>query len=198
MCAVKRVTGLTQNIDMFPTLLKYFNVDMEQMHYHIHGRDLLPLLLGTAETVRSGVLFGYFGKSVNFTDGRFVYMRAAKEEANRPLYIYTAIPTTLRQYYGVGCIAPEEYRKIGFGQLSWTNYPVYRIPADIVDFKNPSQEYPKRSEHNRASCLYDLKTDYAQEHPLSDPVLEESLAEKLRAAMKRHDSPEEQFIRLGL
>ena len=108
------------------------------------------------------------------------------------------MPTTLRQYYGVGCIAPEDYGKIGFGRLSWTEYPVYKFPAGIIDYKNPSQEYSKRSEHNRDSRLYDLERDYAQEHPLEDPALEAAYAAKLKEAMALHDSPPEQYERLGL
>lgn len=195
---VKRSAALTQNIDLFPTLLEQFGVDQGQLHGPIHGRDLMPLLTGEKQTVRDGVIYGYFGKSVNYTDGRYTYLRCAADESNRPLNVYTAIPTTLRQYYGVGCIARQDYDKIGFGHLSWTDYPVYRFPADIIDFKNPSQEYSRRSEYNQTTCLYDLKADYAQEHPIQDPELEARYAEKLRAAMQLHDSPAEQFERLGL
>lgn len=194
----KRFAGLTQNIDLFPTILNQFGVDLGQLHYPIHGRDLMPALTGCDRSWREGVIYGYFGKSVNYTDGRYTYMRAARDESNRPLYVYTAMPTTLRQYYGVGCIVPEDYGKIGLGRLSWTGYPVYRIPADIVDFKNPSQAYFKRSEENRDNCLYDLQSDYEQEHPVHDGALEAAYAAKLKAAMQTHDSPPEQFQRLGL
>lgn len=195
---VSRFSGLTQNIDVFPTMMNCFGVDMGQMHYPIHGKDLMPALTGETDSLRDGILYGYFGKSVNYTDGKYTYLRAAKDETNRPLYVYAATPTTLRQYYGVGCIAPEDYDKIGFGNLSWTNYPVYKFPADIIDYKNPSQEYSKRSEHNQTTCLYDLARDYEQEHPLDDPALEAEYAAKLKAAMEAHDSPAEQFERLGL
>ena len=82
------------------------------------------------------------------------------------------------------------------------NYP-NRTPVTICGapglfYKNPSQEYSKRSEHNRSTCLYDLEKDPAQEHPLEDPALEAEYAAKLKAAMIIHDSPEEQFERLGL
>ena len=96
-----RVSGLTQNIDMFPTLLSYFGVDMGQLHYPIHGKDLSPMLSGQQASLRDGVIYGYFGKSVNYTDGKRTYFRAAATPENRPLNVYTAIPTTLRQYYGV-------------------------------------------------------------------------------------------------
>ena len=46
--------------------------------------------------------------------------------------------------------------------------------------------------------LFDLETDPLQEHPLRDAALEATLCNKLRIAMRAHDSPPEQFIRLGL
>ena len=194
-----RVSGLTQNIDMFPTLLNYFGVDMGQLHYPIHGKDLAPMLSGQQASLRDGVIYGYFGKSVNYTDGKRTYFRAAATPENRPLNVYTAIPTTLRQYYGVGCIAPEDYCKIRPGaSLPYTNYPVYSFPADIIDFKNPSQEYSKRAQQNSETCLFDQETDYEQEHPLQDPALLAEYEGKLKACMEAHQAPVEQYERLGL
>ena len=195
---IKRYSGLTQNTDMFTTILNVFGVDMSQIEYPVHGKNLLPVLLGEDTRVRDGVIYGYFGKSVNYTDGRYTYFRASKDEANRPLYVYTAIPTTLRQYYGAGCIQPEDYRRIETGRLGWTDYPVFRIPADIIDFKNPSQEYSKRSEFNSETLLFDLKEDYEQLHPLNDPIIEQRCIEGLMQQLKECQSPPEQFERLGL
>lgn len=195
---VKRFAGLTQNIDLFPTILDQYQVDMEQMHYPIHGKNLMPALTGETDTVHDGVIYGYFGKSVNYTDGKYVYMRAAKDVSNRPLYVYAATPTTLRQYFGVGCIRPEDYSKIEFGHLPYTDYPVYKIPADIIDFKNPSQEYSRRAEQNAQSCLYDLEKDYEQEHPVCDAVLEAGYIARLKACMQACPAPEEQYVRLGI
>lgn len=195
---VRRVTGLTQNIDMFPTILGVFGVDMGMLHYPIHGKDLMPLLTGETDRIRDGILYGYYGKSVNYTDGKYTYLRAAKNEQNRPLYVYTAIPTTLRQYYGVGCIKLEDYKKIGTGKLAYTDYPVYKIPADIINFQNPSQEYSKRSKYNSTSCLYDLEKDYQQKHPIHDEALEAKYIAALRKSMKEHQAPEEQYRRLGI
>ena len=195
---IKRFSGLTQNIDMFPTILGQFGVDMSQLHYPIHGKDLTPALTGETERVRDGIIYGYFGKSVNYTDGKYTYLRAAKSDSNRPLYVYTAMPTTLRQYYGVGCIQPDDYDKISFGHLPFTNYPVYKIPADIIVFKNPSQEYSKRSVHNAVTCLYDLEKDYEQEAPIQDEILEAQYIAALRKCMETHQAPAEQYERLGI
>lgn len=196
--AVKRFTGLTQNIDLFPTILNQYGVDLAQLHYPIHGKDLMPALTGQVDCLHEGLIYGYFGKSVNYTDGKYVYMRAAKDITNRPLYVYAATPTTLRQYFGVGCIRQEDYGKIEFGHLPYTTYPVYKIPADIIDFKNPSQEYSQCAEQNAQSCLYNLEQDYEQEHPICDPALEAQYIARLKACMQACQSPEEQYERLAI
>ncbi len=59
--------------------------------------------------------------------------------------------------------------------LSWTNYPVYKIPADIINFKNPSQEFSCRSEYNRDNLLFNIEEDYRQERPVSDEQLEQKI-----------------------
>ena len=109
----------------------------------IHGKSLMPVLKNEVCQIREGTIFGYFGKQVAYTDGTYVYMRAAKEESNRPLYVYTAVPSILRQYFGADdAVKAEDYDKIEMGRfLPWINYPVYRIPADIIFFNNPSQEF---------------------------------------------------------
>ena len=195
---IKRFSGLTQNIDLFPTILNYFSVDMNQIFYPIHGKNLLPILENHSEKVRNELIYGYFGKSVNYTDGRYTYFRAAANEQNRPLFVYTALPTTLRQYYGIGCIQPEDFKKIQTGNLLYTDYPVFRIPADIIDFKNPSQEYSKRSEYNSQTQLFDLDTDYEQMHPLSSPEIEQKCINGLIRCLRESQAPHEQFERLGL
>lgn len=195
---IKNFSGLTQNIDIFPTILNQFGVDLGQLHYPIHGKDLMPALTGRQECLHESIIYGYFGKSVNYTDGRYTYLRTAKDETNRPLYVYAATPTTLRQYYGVGCIKPKDYGKIEFGLLPYTDYPVYKIPADIINFRNPSQEYNKRSYYNAQHFLFDLESDYEQEHPLNDAKLEMQCIIGMRRCMERCQAPEEQYLRLGI
>ena len=82
--------------------------------------------------------------------------------------------------------------------LSYTRYPVFRIPNTITRFDNDSQDFAERYEVISRSLLFDLQTDPQQEHPIDDPALERMMCEKLAQAMQRHDSPAEQYLRLGL
>ena len=93
----------------------------------------------------------------------------------------------------------EDYNKIETGRfLSWTRYPVYKFPADIVNFTNWSQSFEARKEFNDKTMLFNIVEDYRQERPIEDAALECEMVEKLRAAMKRCDAPAEQYVRLGL
>ncbi|MGN0994389.1 MAG: sulfatase/phosphatase domain-containing protein, partial [Butyricicoccus sp.] len=198
--AAGRCDALTQNIDVLPTVMEYYDIPETVIPYNLHGKSLLPLLRGETASIHESVIYGYFGHEVAINDGRYTYIRASKDETNRPLNVYTAMPTMLRQYIGGddGCLVAD-YDKIEMGRyLSWTNYPVYKFPADIVDFKNWSQTFAERREFNERSLLFDLETDYRQEHPIEDEALERQMEEKLRKALHRFDSPAEQFERLGL
>ena len=194
----KHVDAMTQNIDLYPTLLNLFGVNPSILHHTIHGKTLLPLLAGEADKARDAVLYGYFGKSVNCFDGQYTYFRAAAREDNRPLNVYTAMPATSGKYYGIDSIDPEEYKKIGFANLSWTEYPVYRIPAEIVNITASSGGFGPRSADNADSRIYDLQNDPAQEHPIKDDELEDRLKNTLIGLMQSHDAPLEQYERLGL
>lgn len=195
-----RSQAVTQNIDMFPTILEYFGGQTDMLDYSIHGKSIMPVLKGQTDKVHDGVIFGYYGKQVGYTDGEYVYIRAAKDATNRPLYLYTAVPSILRQYLGAeDAVNKEDYNKIEIGRfLKWTDYPVYKFPADIISFNNPSQEFSKRSEYNEDTMLFNIKADYLQREPISDEVLEAEFIQKLKVKMAECDSPEEQHDRLGL
>lgn len=195
-----RCDAVTENIDMMPTLMEYFGVEKESLQYRIHGKSLFPLLKKETDKIREGAIFGYYGKQIGYTNGQYTYFRAAKDETNRPLYLYTAMPTLLRQCLGANDgIKMEDYDKIEMGRfLSWTNYPVYRFPADIIDFRNPSQEFSSRSPFNSESMLFDLHNDYEQEYPINDEKLEKEMVQCLKKCMEEHDAPVEQYERLGI
>ena len=194
-----RCQALTENIDLFPTLLSCFGVSLDRCRNPIHGKSLLPLLRGEAETVRDELLFGVFGKTVGLYDGRYVYLCAKVREENEPLYIYGANMSVLNAYIGYDTMSREEIDTIEMGRfLLWTNFPVYRVPAASCHWNNNGCGFARLYRYIDGSALYDLCTDYAQQHPLEDPVLERSMRKKLIRAMRLHDAPKDQFIRLGL
>ncbi len=195
-----RCSAVTQNIDVLPTMLEYFHISQDVLQYPIHGRSLMPALRRESDTVHESVIYGYFGKQIGWTDGKYTYVRAARNADNQPLYFYTAMPTTLRQVLGANdSVRTEDYKRIEMGRfLSWTDYPVYRFPADIVHWGNASQAFEVRTPFNEETVLFDLEADYAQEHPVLNDALEAECAAKMKRCMADMDAPTEQFVRLGL
>ncbi len=194
--AGERIQALTQNIDVMPTLLELYGVDSGACRNPMHGKSWLPLLRGEAEKLRDCVLYGYFGKQVNLTDGRYTYFRSPNKE-NRPLNVYTTIPTDIRRYFDAERLDPT---KLTCGRfLSWTRYPVYSIPADAVfDNDDGTLRFIYLYDWEQEDQLYDLEEDYAQQTNLiqSRPDQVRRLAEMMRRAMEEYDAPREQFQRM--
>ncbi|WP_156972773.1 sulfatase/phosphatase domain-containing protein [Paenibacillus chitinolyticus] len=51
----KWISAITQNIDLMPTILGYFGIDIPQT---VRGRSLLPLIQGSETKIRDYALAG--------------------------------------------------------------------------------------------------------------------------------------------
>lgn len=183
--AGKRINALTQNIDIMPTFLDYYGIDIPE---DVKGYSLRKILEDREQKVRDEVLYGYFGRAVNITDGKYTYFRAPLREDNYPLYAYTAMPTCLRRY-----VPRDRADEIEMGRfLNHTNFPVFKIP------KNHENKEDKRIKYVKDSLTFDLEKDYKQKNPLQDEKIERELVKKLINAMKDIEVPEDHYVRLGL
>ncbi|WP_248924312.1 sulfatase [Paenibacillus hamazuiensis] len=195
--AGKRLDALTQNVDLFPTLLDHYGVDVSRCRNKLHGKSWLPLIREEVFSIRECALYGYFGKNVNVTDGEYTYFRASVHEDNSPIYLYTAMPTTIGHYYGTDHIADPGRIEMG-PFLSWTGFPVYKIPGDNVKMKDRTQSFHVNGEYIRQHLLFDIREDAGQSRPLRDEEAERRMTALLREALMEHDAPKEQYERLGL
>lgn len=181
-----RVSNVTQNIDIMPTVLEYFDVKVPDC---VQGKSLIPLLEGK-DNGKKYALYGAHGITVNITDGHYTYFRAPNDK-NAPLYEYAGIPTTIRHYLGEK--NPEE---IEFGRfLKRTNYPVYKIPiskAAILDGLGDMSFFTKES------LLFDIISDPDQTKPINDEKIVNKMKEALISELKELEAPYEQFLRLEL
>ena len=59
----------------------------------------------------------------------------------------------------------------------------------------PSHRHADAPDFN---LIYDITADPRQEKPIHDAGLEKTLATKMKELMKRYDSPDSQFKRVGL
>lgn len=185
-----RVMALSANIDLYPTILDLFDITLD---HEVHGRSLLPLMKGSAESVRDWTLYGYFGRFVNITDGRHTYFRApsateASREANLRVY-------SLRWEFGKG-FTPHILDQMGKGLLQMgkfmprVDYPVGRVPVS-------HEQYTKNAWENH-NHLYDIDRDAGQTANLAGTKAEDPFVGLLRDALEAVGSPPEQAARLGL
>lgn len=178
--AGQRESGLVQTIDLGPTLLDLFGLELTP---DMEGRPLAALSEGAPEQ-REGALFGIHGGHANVTDGRYVYMRAAVTADNQPLVEYTLMPTNMRgRFTGQALEKAELVDPLPFTK----NMPVLKVPA--IAPTNPAAF---------GHMLFDLHEDPKQQNSLQDPDLELRMATLLVELMRGNYAPAEQFSRLGL
>jgi arylsulfatase A-like enzyme len=174
--------SLVQTVDLAPTLLDFFGLEPTP---DMDGRPLRDTIADD-RPARQGGLFGGFGAHVSVTDGRHVYMRAPKDEANAPLFEHTLMPTHMRWRFtpeelaGTELIAPLPFSK---------GAPVLRIAGQQIRQANSFQF---------GTLLFDLETDPGQEHPLIDDALELRMIELMLNLMRANHAPGSQYERLGL
>lgn len=180
----ERRRSLVQTIDIAPTLLDFFGVDIPK---DVQGKPLKDTLMSD-KPIHQAVLYGIHGGHVNCTDGHYVYMRAPVSEDNQPLYNYTLMPTHMRNRFSIRELRTAQLA----GPFSFTKgcrvmkIKSYGIPE--LDF-NP---------YNFGTLLFDLEKDPGQQHPIDDREAEKMMIAQMVRLMKESDAPAEQYIRLGL
>lgn len=173
---------LTQSIDLFPTLVEYFGGEAE---HAIHGKSFLDIAERNSEQQHEAVIFGWYGKSVNVTDGEHVYFRGPASRDNNPLFQYFLMPTEYHHR-----MTADRMKEAVLGHyLPYLNIPVLRVPG------NPEFGIHEELFENRC---FNISDGYHQLHDLCGSAEEDHMRDLLIEAMKRADSPEEQFQRLGL
>lgn len=176
----ERRQSLVQTIDLAPTLLQLFGVDIPK---DMQGKDLQETI-ASDRPVREAALFGLHGAHVNVTDGRYVYMRAPVSPENTPLYNYTLMPTHMRSRFSV-----EELQDIQLQEpFSFTKgVRTMKIKAAGNGLS-----------HSFGTLLFDVVEDPLQNHPIQDERAEERMIGKLKRLMEESEAPAEQYVRLGL
>ena len=185
-----RRTALTQTIDIMPTLLDIFDVEVPA---EVRGHSLMPLMSQDG-AVREIGLYGMFGAATNATDGRYTYFRYPDDIAGQELYEYTLMPTYMRDFFqaeefeGAALTEPFDFTK---------GLPTLRLPARLEAERPGSSD----SIYDAETVLYDLESDPEQHNPIDPrtvPDVMERLLTGIRSEMQAHDAPPEAFARLDL
>ncbi|SBW02183.1 putative sulfatase [uncultured Eubacteriales bacterium] len=181
--AGQRSSALVQTIDLAPTLLDFFGVEVPA--------DMLGRPLGktVAENtpVREYAMFGYHGGPLGITDGRYTLLRAVADFGVQ-MYEYTHMPTHMRGLFPV-----EEMKTATMAApFSFTKgAPVMKIEARV----NPRFA---RAQEEGEDLLFDLRQDPAQERPLEDEAVKARLLAAAAALLAENDAPAEVYARYGL
>lgn len=182
---VGRSRGLCQTIDIPATLLDLWKLEKPA---DMMGNSLLAAYRD-GENTRDAVLYGVFGSYVGLCDSRYSFLKAPAEPENMPLYQYTLMPANARGFFSKSMLAQAELTVMdGYSH----GIPVLKMPAEE---RTPMVGYERKEIRD---LIFDLNADPGEKHPIDDAALKERLTALLRETMKRHHSPEEQFVRLGV
>lgn len=175
-----RRSELAQTIDIAPTLLEYFNVDLNG--YEMDGKSLTPIVNGNKK-IHENLLFGIHGGHINIYDGKYMLMKSPKK-VNQPLVSWTLMPTNMRGFYKKDIL--EKGVMIDGGRFT-NGIPCIKYEEKV--YVDPLQF---------GDLLFNLEADPEQKYPLEDPKIMQEMCIKLKKAMVKVEAPEEEFIRIGL
>ena len=177
--AGRRVSALTGTIDLAPTLLDMHGVLAPE---HAHGRSMRPLIDGSDGGHHDALLYGYFGKDINLTDGRYTYCRQPLPDST--VHHQTAMPRGFWDFLDIEDLVRSETGPF----LKWCHrIPHLRIPRKSHRHHGATDSNP----------IYDVVEDPGQTQPLRDAALEARLASRMRDLLIEADAPECQFDRMG-
>lgn len=177
-----RCKELVQTIDIAPTILDYFGLEIP---VDMQGISLCRVMEGKAGA-HSAILFGLHGCHVNCTDGRYVYMRAPVASDNGPLYNYTLMPSHMKKSFSLEELHSAELSK---GFIFTKGCPVLKTNASAwadLDYAG------------FGTMLFDLEHDPHQLKSIKNEKKEQEMCEKMIALMKECEAPPEQYVRLGV
>jgi arylsulfatase A-like enzyme len=183
--------ALTTNVDLHATLCDAFGVTPR---HRTHGRSLVPLLEGTATSVREWAVGGVYGNWVQVTDGRHKYARAPVGDGF-PLAMWSNRWSTMPVHGLEIPTLPLPDERATLERMPGSTVPVIRQPfraGDLLPLFASSSRIVGR--HH----LYDLDVDPDERENRVGEGLEAELEDLLVTALREIEAPAEQFERLGL
>ncbi|MBT4503119.1 MAG: sulfatase [Gemmatimonadetes bacterium] len=177
--APRRVDALTSTIDLMPTLME---VHQAELPPHVHGRSLAHLFTQEGKH-HDAVLYGYFGKDVNMTDGHYTYCRQPLPDST--LYHHTLMPCSFSNFNGRQQLASAEC-----GLFLKNTYDIPHLRFEVAS--HPHHGAPD------FNPIYDIGADPQQQRPIHDEELESRLAAQMKDLLERYEAPKCQYPRLGL
>ena len=160
----------------------------------MQGLSLLNTVFDNSK-VHDEILFGYFGKHVNITDGEYVYMRSARH--NEILNEYAMIPTRLASLFTKRELQMAQPYPESFEFAH--RIPMLKIPVHTPDVPNGSHHmYDTHLQYG--DLLFDLKSDPDENINIINDRLDivERLKNDMKRLMEESEAPIEQYARMDL
>ncbi len=181
-CAGVHRNALVQTIDLAPTLLEYFHVEIPK---DMQGIPLRTTIADDRPVRQSGI-FGYHSGPIGITDGRYVLLRAVANP--NTTYEYTLMPTHMKSLF-----TPEELKDIQLHEpFSFTK------GVKVMQIEAKQQARYAAQQPLGQDLLFDLEKDPKQEHPLEDEKIKADLLTQLSQQMKASEAPEELYTRYAV
>ena len=185
-----RINSLTQTIDIMPTFLDFFGLDIPS---DVSGNSLLNVLEKDNE-IRKALIFGYFGSACNITDGEYTYFRYPEKMSASDLYEYTLMPTRMTSRFSIKELSemtlsnPFKFSK---------GLKLLKLKPKVSD-KNDPLEVQGMTFEDTNSKLFNVHSDPRQELELDEPETVRQLVHEMIDLMTKADAPKEMFKRLNL
>ncbi len=183
------VDALTTTVDLHATLCDVFGATPA---HPTHGRSLVPLLEGTASSVRATALFGYWGQHVGITDGRHRYLRGCGA-ANLPLSMWSNRWSTMPVPRLPDLVLPRPDARATLRTMPGTGVPVIRQPFEAGDAL-PFWALGTPSE----TLLFDTDLDPGETEDRRGGPEEAALRDALAEELRRIEAPEDLLARVGV
>ncbi len=180
--------ALVQTIDIAPTLLEYFNVDIPE---DMQGKPLKETI-NNDKSVREAALFGIHGGHVNCTDGRYVYMRAPAKGNEFLINNYTLMPTHMKNPFSINELSDIQLSE----PFDFTKGCRIMKIAGTNDFR--PMIFPIEGLFEGGNLLYNIENDPLQQNETINSEVEKEMENHIIKLMKQNNAPIEQYERLGL
>ncbi len=181
--------ALTTTVDLHATLLDIFDVTSD---HRMHGSSLVPIVDGSATSVREHVLTGVWGREVHLVDAVTKYVRAPVGD-NAPLSMWSNRWSTMPVHQVPELRLPRPDGRAWLDRMPGSDVPVLRQPFEAGD-PVPYWAFTRFAGHS----LFDLSVDPDENEDLAGSTREHDVADRLRTALLEVEAPDDQLERLGL
>jgi len=173
----ERISGLTSAIDLNATIRSLLGLENDDSN---HSQSLCPLLQGETSTHRDVAIYGYWGSSINITDGQYTYLHPC--DTDEPTEWHSSHHLDPHSWF----IPTRPLTDADAGQfLPFTDAQVWRDEG-------------RSFVQNEEPLLFDVSVDPQQQSSISNPQIKQRMRTRLVAELERLGAPASQYERLNL